>query len=104
MPTMKLLLLGDDGANARDEGRLPRARDSRTNSREGHDAMVIMLWARGVRCLHTWKYQSIYTVMRHALLGWGAKGGSPPNEGRGEERRGSLFFMISLHSTKSISS
>jgi hypothetical protein len=94
MPTMKLLLLGDDGANARDEGRLPRARDSRTN-REGHDAMVIMLWARGVRCLHTWKYQSIYTVMRHALLGWaGAKGGSPPNEGRGEERRGSLFFMI----------
>jgi hypothetical protein len=42
MPTMKLLLLGDDGANAKDEGRLPRARDSRTNSREGHDAMVMV--------------------------------------------------------------
>ena len=96
MPTMKLLLLGDDGANARDEGRLPRARDSRTNSREGHDAMVIMLWARGVRYLHTWKYQSIYTVM-NALGWWGAKGGSPPKGWM--ERRGSffLFFMISLY-------
>ena len=54
MPTMKLLLLGDDGANAKDEWRLPRARDSRTKSREGDDAMVTVTNSQENVSLNIW--------------------------------------------------